>query len=313
MELYLRDGESMKSEFVGVTSGYFRYRVDWLKKELLLFDKVGIIKLEHFISELKKGDPEDVKTAERLIEEGIIFQPKLFNEYNNPHVDLFYEQMLELARKNESYYTEIGKDDTDPHNLIAVYIDIFAMMTRVVAYALQLCETVQAVCIDKPKLFEYRLNGFKNADAARIVVGAFPVISDCVPFSAILALRSDEEFKTHRRRLRSWIRKIGNDDLSTAELRDEIEYLMNEYQRYMRIQKLKFSIGTVESLVKMSLGIFENLLKLNLEKISDTIFSISKEKVNLAEAEINAPGKELSYLVKVSDELQKLRSRKLPR
>jgi hypothetical protein len=72
----------------------------------------------------------------------------------------------------------------------------------------------------------------------------------------------------------------------------------------MKYHKIKANTETLEILVKTPLEIIENLVKLKLSKLTDPFFALKKKQLMLMEAEINAPGKELAYIIKSRETFQ---------
>ena len=104
--------------------------------------------------------------------------------------------------------------------------------------------------------------------------------------------------------MRRWIRKISTDELSKAEIEEEIEWLINEFHKHMKYHKIKADTETIEVLVKAPLEIIENLVKLKLSKIPEPFFALKKRQLMLMEAEINAPSKEMAYIIKTRETFQ---------
>jgi hypothetical protein len=104
--------------------------------------------------------------------------------------------------------------------------------------------------------------------------------------------------------LRRWIRKISTEEMSKAEIEEEIEWLINEFQAHIKYHKIKATTETLEALVKAPLEIIEGLVKLKLSKIPEPFFALKKRQLMLMEAELNAPGKELSYIIKTREAFQ---------
>src|SRR5690606_17726888 len=104
--------------------------------------------------------------------------------------------------------------------------------------------------------------------------------------------------------LRRWIRKISSENLPSTEIEEEIEWLINEFQTHMKFHKMKANTETLEVIVKTPLEIIENLVKLKLSKLPEPLFALKKRQITLIEAELNAPGRELAYIIKSKDAFQ---------
>ncbi|MBK9210482.1 MAG: hypothetical protein IPL71_20250 [Anaerolineales bacterium] len=64
---------------------------------------------------------------------------------------------------------------------------------------------------------------------------------------------------------------------------------------------MKANTEILEVMVKTPFETIENLLKLNFSKIPEPLFALKKRQINLMEAELNAPGREMSYIIKARD------------
>jgi hypothetical protein len=72
----------------------------------------------------------------------------------------------------------------------------------------------------------------------------------------------------------------------------------------MKLHKMKANTETVEVLVKLLPETIENLIKLKFSKIPEPFFAFKKRQINLLEAELNAPGREMSYIIKTQKTFQ---------
>jgi len=97
--------------------------------------------------------------------------------------------------------------------------------------------------------------------------------------------------------MKRWLRKTIDSSTSLQELNDEIEYLTLEYKHFMKVYDMKTTTGTLETLVVSSAAIIENLAKLKISKVANSFFAVHHKRVALAEAEMKAPGREVSYLI----------------
>ncbi|WP_116895338.1 hypothetical protein [Pseudomonas syringae] len=122
------------------------------------------------------------------------------------------------------------------------------------------------------------------------------------PWEAILDWRNDEEAKIKFRRLKNWMNKTSErKDLNPDHLRDEVLYLLDEYQQYMKIQKAKFSTSTLRTIVTGAAEVLESLTKLKFKALAEMPFKISEAHLAVREAELKAPGRELAYIVDAND------------
>ena len=150
-----------------------------------------------------------------------------------------------------------------------------------------------------------KLPSSKRQDVAQLVVRNLPLPENNTPWEKIIDYRQDSDNRKDLVALRRWIRKLSTEDLSPAECAEELEWLQNEYQTHMRLHKIKSDTGALEVIVKAPLELLENLVTLKFSKMVDPLFAIKKRQISLMEAELSAPGREIAYLVKAKEAIEK--------
>ena len=144
----------------------------------------------------------------------------------------------------------------------------------------------------------------RKADIAQIVINNLPLPDGTTSWEQIIDYRNDPENQKSFLTLKRWIRKISTEELSKGEIEEEIKWLMNEFQNHMKVHKIKTNTETLEVIVKAPLEIIENLIKLKFSKIPEPFFALKKRQINLMEAELNAPGREMAYIIKTQETFQ---------
>lgn len=152
--------------------------------------------------------------------------------------------------------------------------------------------------------YNYALPSSSKNDVAQIVINKLPLPGNETPWEQIIDYRNDEDNQKNLLALRRWIRKISTENLSSSEIEDELQWLMNDFHNHMKVHKMKTNTETLEVIVKAPLEIIEDLVKLKFSKIPEPFFAIKKRQINLMEIELNAPGKEISYIVKTQEAFQ---------
>lgn len=73
-----------------------------------------------------------------------------------------------------------------------------------------------------------------SASVLEVVLKSIPIPDDQTPWEDIIEFRNDPESMKRLRRLRMWVRKFAKDTTSTslAEMKDEIEVLLDEYEEH---------------------------------------------------------------------------------
>ena len=121
-----------------------------------------------------------------------------------------------------------------------------------------------------------------------------PLPDETCSWEDILTFKA--ELHDKRWEFQRFLQTLATKVQSEAELRDEIEWMVNEYTKAMQIHHIKASQSFVDIFFISPLEVIENLVKLNWSKIAKGALSVRKRKVELLEAEMKAPGRECAYV-----------------
>jgi TIR domain len=135
----------------------------------------------------------------------------------------------------------------------------------------------------------------------KIAIGELPQLSLDVPWKDILEFREEEQTQQFSRGLRRWVRKTVSEKLSAAEVEDEIRYLLGEYEKYVKIAGMKADRAGLSFLVPQNLNRENNEVEENFTRISDLAQIARSHELALLEAEMKAPGRELSLIPKLRE------------
>jgi hypothetical protein len=138
------------------------------------------------------------------------------------------------------------------------------------------------------------------SDAISVVLKRFPIINLDTNIEKIIDLKSDPDTKLKLSRLRNWVTEISKSDMSIKEMEEKLDYLLLEYSNHMKLHRIEFNLGKVETIVTTSLAFIENLAKLKLSEASKVIFDLTKTEIRLLKAENSAPGKEVAFINKLN-------------
>jgi hypothetical protein len=148
---------------------------------------------------------------------------------------------------------------------------------------------------------EFPIGPNRVHEVLSVIHRALPALDENTPLEAILDFRTDSESKAKFMTLRNWQIEAVHSKFSPNELSEKLEYLIDDYQNYMKLQKIKYHNDLLETLIVESLEVIENLLRLKWGKAARKLFTLRKKKISLLEAEIKAPGREVSYIVKARE------------
>lgn len=141
------------------------------------------------------------------------------------------------------------------------------------------------------------IEGDSLTNTVQVVINNLPVPDDTTPWEAIAEFRSDPKSMGQFIGLRRWMRQFAEKDQPAHLIQEELEYLLHEYRAHMELHRMKANAGALETVVTVSAELAENLTKLRFGMISKLLFAGRQRKLALMEAERNAPGRDLAYIV----------------
>lgn len=135
-----------------------------------------------------------------------------------------------------------------------------------------------------------------------LVIRALPQLSPNTDWSQIADFRNDPDSQRKLRALHDWQNEISHADLKPHEIADKIAHLLDDYTEHMKLHHLKYDLGTVEMVVTTGAEVLEGLLRFKPTKIVSALFSFGKRELDLKEAELRAPGREVAFIYKARQE-----------
>ena len=296
-----------------------------LKQQALLFDQIGIYKLSNFYKNLEEslhlfkklvpGFPNKAETIiaelEWLQQKGIIFELKIEEELSDPHFSLLntsigqkFEDAKRLLKKVIDIQTFDLKNVDDEKHKIKLIKEQQVTLLRLMSIVMETTKGVTAVTTFPYTEYTRELPNSSKSNVAQIVINNLPLPNNETPWEQIIDYRNDSETQKHLLSLRRWISRISMQNLSPLEIEEEIESLINDFQEHMKLHKMKANTETVEIIVNSSADVIGNLVTLKFSKILEPLFAIKKRQLSLLEAEMTAPGKEMTYIIKSRETFQ---------
>lgn len=290
----------------------------YLKQQALLFDQIGIFKLSNFYKTLEKTiglykelSPDLSEKLEKIIMElqwlqqiGIVFELTIQEEINNNLADFGNENDVAkklLSRALEITTTDLRNTKDDAHKIELLREQHFTIL-RLMAIIMETKKGVSAVTTLPYTKYNYDFPNSSKSNVAQIVISKLPIPSNETPWEKLIDYRNDEGNQKNLISLPRWVRKITTESLSSAEIEEELEWLINEFHSHMDFHKMKTNTETLEVMVKVLPETIENLIKLKFSKLPEPFFAFKKRQISLLEAELNAPGREMAYIIKARDE-----------
>ena len=142
----------------------------------------------------------------------------------------------------------------------------------------------------------------QQSNVIDIVLKRFPYVGENTAWEKILDFRNDEDARDRRTELRHWMSEMACKSQSPIEIEQQIDYLLSKYENHMRIHKMELTHGVLRTAVVGTATILEDLAKFKWGKLADSLFAVSDRNAALMKAELDVPGREVSYLLCVSRE-----------
>lgn len=133
----------------------------------------------------------------------------------------------------------------------------------------------------------------------KIVIAEMPLLNIQVSWKDVLDFRSEEQTQHLSRGLRRWVRKTVSENLSPAQVEDEVRYLVSEYEKQIQIAGMKTDIAALEFVIPPDAHIDGQMVEQNFSRLSGFATIIQNRKLELLEAEIKATGRELALIPKL--------------
>jgi hypothetical protein len=307
-----------------------------LKRYALFFDEVQIVGMdsEGIRKKTKFVDAQAAAEIEYLYEKGFLkegvfdlkstdglpaelakqyqvnaYKIKIAGEYMD-HVRDATPRMSQLLEMIEEWKAA----GQDPEPLIGLYnrlgalvaeglvkgVEELPLSARQIAMNLTMFEGQKAVCLGE---LDYRSAGDDAGPATpdtiyELAVDGIP-IPELTSWEDILALKADPESQHKLRGFHIWVSDMSKTGQTRAELTDRVEYYKAEYVKALKNARMKHYPGILKCLLVGSAALIENAAKFKITDLAKGAFKLTEAKAKLAEEELKAPGRELSYLVEV--------------
>ena len=213
-----------------------------------------------------------------------------------------YVQITNLLNSEYSKYQQLQNniDSAESHmSATKAYFQLKALEERL--FALLHREKIGDDILPVTSLISYEKEDliFPKANVYRVLIDSFPIPDETVPLVDVIQYRNEESNRRNLLKLRVWATNISERNLSEKEIAEEIELLILENKHEMKLAGMKYKNAKLEFLLKMFPGSVEKILKLSISELFDPVFKLRSEKISLLEAENQAKGNELAYIINV--------------
>lgn len=284
-----------------------------LKRYLLLFDQIAVKDLKGYIEFHYCVDQSDNTSIfpelEYLAERDVLIDPEIHLHLAESNKELS-TLLSNASSTRDELQLHVGSQVLSKETITPEFMDKFMNLTglfedliaRFIATQINNTKEASSVALLACSSCSFMIPSHQKSDAFRVVINNLPIPSDTVPWEQIFEFKADPDSKSRMLALKNWMRNISRSSFSAQEIEDELEYLLDQYRRHLEYHNLKHTIGCAEAVFVSGGQFLENLLKLKFGQIAKTVFSFKKSRLYLLEAEMQAPGREVSYFQKARDE-----------
>jgi hypothetical protein len=198
------------------------------------------------------------------------------------------------VKSAQSIEAMAGKADITPQ-LAKLQDDLADLGARLLSTTIntQSGEEVIPICKSALPLSSTNNQVFHSYSGAVIAVALeeLPVPNDECSWQEIIEFK--EALRDKQWGFRRFLNALATKRQIEAEIRDEIEWTVNEYAKEMDRFKMKRSVGFMEAYIIPTVEALESFRPSSFLK---GLVSIKKRRIELLEAEAKAPGRECAYV-----------------
>ena len=280
-----------------------------LKTHLLLVDEIAIVQGvdESGDWDVRKEDPRLAADLDWLQDRGVVWGAHASSDATVNIGEVRFSEgrvILSLSSDPATIRLTSSSFPSAPPMRISELLDaLFDTCCRLECQRLEESRPVQAISLHPPSARVGRPLGLKSTpgDVLSIVFKAMPEPDWDVSLEDVLEFRDDSQARCSLLGLRKWMGAFSAGSASPGECAQELEWLLHQYEGYMRLHHMKIRKGTLETFITIGAEVAEDLVKIKWGKLPKLLFVASSRKIELMDAEMKAPGREIAYLVRARE------------
>jgi hypothetical protein len=186
--------------------------------------------------------------------------------------------------------------------VVAPFIFTFQYYVRRMCVQLRVIDGMDAYPVISDIIPQMPIPQSQKCDVIDVTLNSLPIPDDTVPWEQIWEYRSDPDSQRKFLALRKWMSEMARAKLTPAEMEEELEYLLDDYRSHLRLHRLQTNTGALETIVIAVAEFLEDLANKRFSKIAKGFFSAKQRQIDLLQGEMNAPGREVAYIIKARGE-----------
>lgn len=308
-------------------SNYWGQGLSRLKRDILFFDTISILKVEYNLFMWRESYGSRLQHSGAWADDlEFLISTELFNSYEfNAHEELAkmpdtlnnsiireaYNELNNIAKVKDAYVDSMRIKDS-PRMSEKFDIDRFIKMNSVVSILHESLSSLflsggtnDAVSLDSWKVRNSNeiSNFLSSGDILNLSILKVPVPNELTPWETIFEMKQDNDLVHRAIMLRNWSRMLMKKGVTLPEAIDMLNELIYEYKYFLSLHKVKTDLGLLQKTIVASGEIMEDFLKLKFGNLLSRFVNVKVDKANLFLAEQSAPGRELSIIPILQDRM----------
>lgn len=181
------------------------------------------------------------------------------------------------------------------------FVAALQYLVRRLSIQLRVLSEVEACPVLSDIVPQLPIQRSEKGETISLTFKALPIPDDSVSWEQIIEYRSDPDSQSKFLALRHWMSEVARAELTPAEVEEKLEYLIDQYQKHMRLHRMKTNVGTLETIVTTGAEFLGDMVSFKWGKAAEALFSLRRRQVALLEGELTAPGSEVAYIVKARE------------
>lgn len=140
----------------------------------------------------------------------------------------------------------------------------------------------------------------KKNQVIQFVLNDIPEPNNSTSWEQIIEYRSDLDVKNKYLALMNWVNKVSNSNMKLSEIKDEYDFLYNDYMKQFKLHKMKFNNSKLEIILNASANFIANIATGNYTTSMKDFFQFNVKNAQLLQEEAKLPGKEIAYIYHTS-------------
>lgn len=277
-----------------------------LKKLSLFYDKILVSESRFSILEdaSKKELKDEFKELhyeysvwQYLNENNVVSKYKNFNDIKDSSDDIkeLQDLMMSVVRNNN---TDIKTADEKIQPLIKFYLS-HDILARIDTLKFRKSNELNEYYPSLRNFGTFSAESKKN-QVIQFVLNDIPEPNNSTSWEQIIEYRSDLDVKNKYLALMNWVNKVSNSNMKLSEIKDEYDYLYNDYMQQFKLHKMKYNNSKLEVILNATVNFIANISTGNYTTSIKDLFQFNVKNAQLLQEEAKLPGKELAYIYHTS-------------